>query len=218
MTYYSQSSEDEFLNTYYFKNKKNGLYLELGALDGVLYSNTKYFEDSHNWKGILIEPHPVKFELLKKNRPNNFLFNSLVSDKHEMLEFLYFTEYLTQVSGVVNSLSQHHYDAYFNNNKFSHIPQEKILLQPKTLSEIINSTGIKHIDLLSLDVEGHEYEVLMSFNFDIEIDVILIETLGVEPTKDDQCRQLLIKNGFLFSEKCKHNEVFVSPSFKASMR
>ena len=85
MTYYSQSSEDEFLNTYYFKNKKNGLYLELGALDGVLYSNTKYFEDSHDWSGILIEPHPLKFELLKKNRPNNFLFNNLVSNKKEII-------------------------------------------------------------------------------------------------------------------------------------
>ena len=217
MTYYSQSSEDEFLNTYYFKNKKNGLYLELGALDGVLYSNTKYFEDSHNWSGILIEPHPLKFELLKKNRPNNFLFNNLVSNKKEMLEFLYFTEYLTQVSGVVGSLSQHHYDAYFNNKKFSYIPQEKMLLQPNTLSEIINNTGIKHIDLLSLDVEGHEYEVLMSFSFDIEIDVILIETLGVEPIKDELCRQLLLKNGYIFSEKCKHNEIFVSPRFKSSM-
>jgi len=37
------------------------------------------------------------------------------------------------------------------------------------LLKIINRTEIKHIDLFSLDVEGHEYEVLMSFNFDIEI-------------------------------------------------
>ena len=70
---------------------------------------------------------------------------------------------------------------------------------------------------MSLDVEGHEYEVLMSFSFDIEIDVILIETLGVEPIKDELCRQLLLKNGYIFSEKCKHNEIFVSPHFKSSM-
>jgi len=213
--YYSQCSEDEFLNTKYFKNKKNGIYLELGALDGIMYSNTKYFEDEHNWKGILIEPHPLKFELLKKNRPNNFLFDNLISNKSEPLEFLYFTEYLAQVSGVIDSLSQHHYDAFFNNNKFSYIPQEKIILTPTSLSKIINSTEIKHIDLFSLDVEGHEYEVLMSFDFDIEIDVILIEMLGVQPDKDELCRKLLIEKGYIFSEKYKHNEIFVSPAYKS---
>ena len=71
--YYSQVQEDIFLNENIFKNKKNGVYIELGALDGVLYSNTKFFEDSLNWKGILIEPHPEKFKLLQQNRPNNFL-------------------------------------------------------------------------------------------------------------------------------------------------
>ncbi len=59
--YFSQSGEDEFLNNNYFLNKKDGIYIELGALDGVLYSNTKFFEDNLNWKGILIEPHPYKF-------------------------------------------------------------------------------------------------------------------------------------------------------------
>ena len=53
--YYSQSGEDEFLNENYFKNKRDGVYIELGALDGVLYSNTKFFEDS-----IRIKHHNTK--------------------------------------------------------------------------------------------------------------------------------------------------------------
>jgi hypothetical protein len=64
--YYSQAGEDEFLNSNYFKNKRDGIYIELGALDGTLYSNTKFFEDQLGWKGILIEPHPYKFQDLKK--------------------------------------------------------------------------------------------------------------------------------------------------------
>ena len=63
--YYSQCQEDVFLNSNIFKNKKKGTYIELGALDGVLYSNTKFFEDVLGWKGILIEPHPEKFKYLK---------------------------------------------------------------------------------------------------------------------------------------------------------
>ena len=45
----------------------------MGALDGIKYSNTKFFEELLNWTGILIEPNPVMFNKLIKNRPNNYL-------------------------------------------------------------------------------------------------------------------------------------------------
>jgi hypothetical protein len=71
MTYYSQCSEDKFLNDNFFKNKKTGTYIELGAVDGIFQSNTKFFEDTLGWTGILIEPEPDKFKELTQNRPNN---------------------------------------------------------------------------------------------------------------------------------------------------
>jgi len=208
--YYSQCQEDIFLNQNIFKNKQNGVYIELGALDGVLYSNTKFFEDSLNWKGILIEPHPEKFKLLEKNRPNNFLFNNLVSCHKEPLELRYFVDCHAAVSGVENTLSQHHFDTYFesNNEWNKSLQQNKMFMKPKSLTEIVKSTKLTHIDLLSLDVEGHEYEVLKSWDFSIPIDIILIETLGVQPEKDELCREILIQNNYKFITNYKHNEIF----------
>jgi FkbM family methyltransferase len=213
--YYSQCEEDIFLNNNIFKNKKNGVYIELGALDGVLYSNTKFFEDTLNWSGILIEPHPLKFELLKINRPNNFLFNDLVSCYKEPLKFRYFMDGHAAVSGVENTLSQHHFDNFFesNNDYNKLLPQSTTFIFPKTLTEIIKTTNLTHIDLLSLDVEGHEYEVLQSWDFSIPINVILIETLGVQPEKDELCRKILINNNYNFITKYKHNEIFVLNTF-----
>jgi FkbM family methyltransferase len=210
--YYSQCKEDIFLNKTIFKNKQNGVYIELGALDGVLYSNTKFFEDSLNWKGILIEPHPEKFKLLKLNRPNNFLFNNLVSCHEEPLSYRYFEDTLCAVSAVENSISQAFLDGFFNNHL--HLPQNKIFIKPKSLTQIVKSTNLKHIDLLSLDVEGHEYEVLKSWDFSIPIDVILIETLGVQPEKDELCREILIKNNYKFITKCAHNEIFAIETYQ----
>ena len=209
--YYSQCQEDVFLNENIFKNKKNGVFIELGALDGILYSNTKFFEDSLNWKGILIEPHPEKFKLLQLNRPNNFLFNNLVSCHEESLTFRYFEDVHAAVSGVENTLPQVLLDVYFN--RHHHLSQNKILIKPISLTEIVKSTNLTHIDLLSLDVEGHEYEVLKSWDFSIPIDVILIETLGVEPEKEELCRQILIKNNFEFMTKHRHNEIYTSKSY-----
>lgn len=209
--YYSQCQEDLFLNEFIFFNKTNGTYIELGALDGQLYSNTKFFEDKLNWKGILIEPHPEKFKILKKKRPNNFLFNELVSCYNEPLNFMYFVDNMAAVSSVENTLSDHHKRTYFesNNEDMKSLKKDSILIKPKSLTEIVKSTNLKHIDLLSLDVEGHEYEVLKSWDFSIPINVILIEALDIEPEKDELCRQLILKNNYKFLKKFKHNEIYI---------
>jgi FkbM family methyltransferase len=214
--YYSQCQEDTFLNQNIFKNKQNGVYVELGALDGILYSNTKFFEDSLNWKGILIEPHPEKFKLLQMNRPNNYLFNNLVSCHKEPLEFRYFVDQHAAVSGVENTLSKHHFNTYFESNDSwtKSLLQNKIFIEPKSLTEIVKSTNLTHIDLLSLDVEGHEYEVLKSWDFSVPIDIILIETLGVQKEKDELCREMLIKNNYKFITKYKHNEIFAIETYQ----
>jgi FkbM family methyltransferase len=214
--YYSQCQEDVFLNTNIFKNKRNGTYIELGALDGELYSNTKFFEETLNWTGILIEPHPDKFISLKQNRPNNFLFNKLVSCYTGPLQFRYFVNHHAAVSGVENTMPQSHFDTFFDSNNEFHktLPQKKMYMTPVKLSEIIKETKLTHIDLLSLDVEGHEYEVLQSWDFSVPIDVILIETLGAQPEKDELCREILIKNNYKFITKCAHNEIFTLNTFE----
>jgi hypothetical protein len=81
------------------------------------------------------------------------------------------------------------------------------------LTDIVKESGLTHIDLLSLDVEGHEYEVLKSWDFSVPIDVILMETLGTDVDKDELCREILVNNGYRFFAKCAHNEVFVSGTF-----
>ena len=205
--YYSQCGEDEFLNNNYFKNKRDGIYIELGALDGILYSNTKFFEDNLNWRGILIEPHPYKFNNLLVNRPNNYLFNNLVSCFNKEVNFRFFKDNYSGVSGIEETLPKEHFTNFFN---LINEPQEKILIKPKSLTEIVKSTDVKHIDLLSLDVEGHEYEVLLSWDFSIPIDIILIETLGgSQIEKEEKCREILLNNGYKFDVKFKHNEIFV---------
>ena len=148
----------------------NGTYIELGALDGVLYSNTKYFEDKLNWRGILIEPHPLKYNNLTVNRPNNYLFNNLVSCLTENVVFRFFIDNYSGVSGVEHTLPQEHLSGFFSQVPE---PQSRMIIKPKSLTEIVKSTDIKHIDLLSLDVEGHEYEVLLSWDFSVPIDIIL---------------------------------------------
>jgi len=51
-------------------NKKKGVFIELGANDGLFQSNTVFFEKELGWRGILIEPSLKGYEKCKINRPN----------------------------------------------------------------------------------------------------------------------------------------------------
>lgn len=50
--YFSQFEQDKFLNEKFFKNKKNGVFIDIGAHNGINLSNTYFFEKKLNWRGI----------------------------------------------------------------------------------------------------------------------------------------------------------------------
>ena len=54
--WYSQHGQDEFIMSNIFNHRRHGYFVELGAANGVLLSNTLTLEESFNWTGICIEP------------------------------------------------------------------------------------------------------------------------------------------------------------------
>jgi FkbM family methyltransferase len=210
--YYSQSEEDSYLNEKYFKNMPNGVFVEVGALDGQLYSNTKYFEETHNWTGVLVEPNPVQFELLQKNRPNCKVYRDLVSDSTEPLEYRYFLTGHAAVSGVSNTLPQKHLDDYFNstNEWVNEQPQNTESLVPRTLTDIVKDSGLQRIDLLSVDVEGHEANVLKSFDFSVPVYMVLVDVESDDSELAKSCHEVLEPKGFVLVENYKGNNVYVN--------
>ena len=66
--YYHDFKNDEFADTYIFKGKRNGYFVEVGACTGITYSQCYYFEKKLNWNGIAVEPQKRFYESLKKNR------------------------------------------------------------------------------------------------------------------------------------------------------
>jgi hypothetical protein len=76
-------------------------YIEADTKHGERYFNAKVLEDSLGRTGILVEPHPTSFLALKKSRPRNMLFQEVLSNKEEALEFTHFnTPNLAAVSAV----------------------------------------------------------------------------------------------------------------------
>lgn len=193
------------LNEKYFKNKLNGVFIELGAIDGIYISNSKYFEDNFNWTGILIEPNLHDFNKLQKNRPNCILFNNIVSNSKDELDYIYLdSSQSSAVSGIKQYMPESLWKKYYENQSYY---TTKII--PKSLSEIIKSTNFKYIDLLSLDVEGGELEVLESWDFSIPIKIILIEMTFDNIIKNDKCRIILQNNNYKLDFIYGRDELYI---------
>ena len=110
MNFYGRSKEDKFIYENLFYNVKNKTYIEIGACDGIMTSNTLFFEKELNWSGILIEANSYQYVKLKKNRPNNKIFTTLVSDINKKMEYQCINN--EAVSGVISTFPQEQYNFF----------------------------------------------------------------------------------------------------------
>ena len=174
--FYSQYKQDEILEKNIFKGYKNGFFVDVGANDGIKINNTLYFEKNNNWKGINIEANPDIFNSLVVNRPNCTNINIAISNEVGTTEFIKNTGYTEMISGIKNTYDKRHLERLNNENKKFNSTTNIIKVNTDKLENIFEKNNIKHINYLSIDVEGGEYEVIKSINFDkVFIDVIEFE-------------------------------------------
>jgi FkbM family methyltransferase len=175
MKYYSQFGQDKWLNENIFKDKQDGFFLEIGADDGIDKSNTKLFEEK-GWRGICIEPSPLRFKLLQKNR-SCFVENLAISDEEGVADFLDIQGYGKGLSGIISNYPFQHKERLeieLSNpkNEGSNI----IKIPTIKLGSVLVKYSVNHIDFLSIDTEGCEEKIIKSLDLSIfSIKVILIE-------------------------------------------
>lgn len=166
MKYYGQFNlpVDEFIYRRYFKNNTTDsnqmVCLECGAFDGLTECSCKFFEESLGWKSINVEPSPIIYKKLVKNRPNSINVNVALSDSNGESKF-YSVDHPVYGELCTNGSLHHteqHKKALLNEGcKFVEYTVEVI-----TYPELIKRFSIERLDLFVLDVEGHEFSVLNS--------------------------------------------------------
>lgn len=146
----------------HYKNKiiEEGIVVECGTAEGF-HNPSLTLENIYNWKFYGFEADNRFFPILQQNRPKSININMALSDKNGYMSFV--------ISAHGGNSSLHHcdihkkeletYNAVFEDGSyFKEISIESI--EWNTFTEKYN---INKVDLLILDVEGHELTVLKPF-------------------------------------------------------
>lgn len=99
----SQLGQDRELWQSYFPTTCGGTFVEMGAADGITYSNSYVFEHDLGWKGLCIEPSPSAFKLLVQNRPNCTKYNVAIGSEEKNVTYVDVSGYSAQLSGIIKS-------------------------------------------------------------------------------------------------------------------
>ena len=232
--YQSQMGQDIFLNRWFFKNRGPGFFIDVGAFDGMLGSNTFYFEKHLQWKGIAFEPNPSAFDVLRGTRSCRLIQGCAYDHDGQVPFFALAKEERGQGAklGPPSNMLSTIFDSTHGGAMLSGIPEHMDQLQwikwiskPMKLSQtratvpchridtVVHDSSVKIVDYLSIDVEGAELEVLHGIDFQrVQVNII-----GVEHTHTfSEVYDLLTTSGFEYQGLLFFDEIFVNKCLRYS--
>ncbi|TRY79387.1 hypothetical protein TCAL_16065 [Tigriopus californicus] len=197
---------------------RKGFFIEAGAFDGELLSNSLRFEILHQWSGLLVEPNPEPFASLREKHRKAWLFPHCFSTKTtpEVVEF----DAAGVYGGIINPRNEHKpadIDRITHMHRkvldaLSRFTRRTISIQCFPLYSILLALGNPTVHYMSLDIEGAENRPF----YKVDIKILDIETnhLGevFEGTRQDLAT-LLTSAGFYHFRDVKIDQIWVKKGF-----
>jgi FkbM family methyltransferase len=171
--YYSQNREDLVLLSF-FPDVMKGFYVDVGAFDPDYDSVTKLFY-LQGWSGINIEPQLNRWKLFQKKRKRDININAGIAEKEgKLILRAYKSEGLATFSNIIK-------DEYEQTPSGDNQVYTETTVPVAPLRKVLNAYHVEHIDFMKIDVEGLEYEVLASNDWEMyRPEVICIEANHIQ--------------------------------------
>jgi FkbM family methyltransferase len=137
----------------FFGNKPDGFYVDLGANEPIIESQTYHLEKI-KWDGLLIEPLPHYINLLKEQRAGKVIEYACSSKENH-----------NKVVDIV--VAGGHSTLNINPIAIGTIRNETIKVTCRTLDSILEENKVSiGFDFISIDIEGHEMEMFKGFTLE----------------------------------------------------
>lgn len=183
---YSMDKEDLVVQEY-FKNKTYGFYVDVGCYHPLQRNNTMLLY-LKGWRGINIDISDFSIKLFKFLRPEDLNLNLAISNLEGEID-MFFQKKLSQLSTIKEKHAKIAFQGTIHNKKILSRRLNSILEESKYRG--------KRINFLNIDVEGSDFEVLQSLDFNkYSPELICIEVIEKELEKSDVFN-------FLYNKKYK---------------
>jgi FkbM family methyltransferase len=168
---YAQCGEDMVLDCIFRGlNIKNGTYLDIGAHHPYYLSNTQFLYDN-GFNGVNCEPNPYLYKMfkLKRKRDTNLNIGISIYEKNQELDF-----YIMNAP-TLSTFSKEEANRYVKEGGYK--IEQVLKAQTYNINNLIEKYCKGTPNLISIDIEGLDYLVLKTLNFDkYRPEVFCIET------------------------------------------
>lgn len=202
MKFFSQVGQDRFLLENFFRGKRGGVFVDVGAYDGERYSNTLFYERTMGWSGLCIEPLPSVFAKLRAAR-NSVCENVCVADFEGEADFLE-VDHSSLLEKMFSGLP-----AYFDPRHFKRLEYATARVSRRVpvtkLSTLLAKHSLYHVDYCSIDTEGSEFAILSELDFDrFHISLLTVE----DNWGDERIPRLMASKGYDVFARLEQDLVF----------
>jgi FkbM family methyltransferase len=203
---YAQGAEDiiiPYIAHYHFGIEGPGKYVDVGCNTPVKYSNT-FLLYLIGWRGLNVDANAELIDECKRVRRQDICLRAAVSDIEREVTF---HKAKDDAVSTIDETRLVEWKKYF---EFSDADQERLVT--RTLTSILdeNWKAGDAIDLLSIDVEGHDFQVLQSLDLArYRPKIVVIEMHTIENLEENEIYRYLTSNGYAFRYYAVLNAYFV---------
>jgi FkbM family methyltransferase len=167
--HFSQAGQSAYVDKR-LGQRRDGFFIECGAVDGETLSNSLFFELERNWTGLLVEANPEYHRtLLAKNR-QTYVLSGCLSPTGQPRSVTFRPAGV--FGGIGDSMEKTHADFV----ERRHGGKTVVTVQCFPLPHVLRALSVTRVDYLSLDVEGPELEILRTVDWNrVRVDILTIE-------------------------------------------
>lgn len=141
--------------------KRQGFFVDIGAGDGIIGSNTFLLEKFYNWQGICVDPNPTFLKSLCGSRDCLISDLAVYKQSGKVLPFKHLQQHRTEFIG------WHFRSGLAENVDKTSVQFDDHRVYSITLNDLLELYAApKEIDYISIDTEGSEVDILGNFDFD----------------------------------------------------
>ena len=201
--HFGQSGEDVLIRSH-LRGVKNGVYLDLGAYDPFILSNTAMLW-AEGWNGCNVDANPFSVKRFIKHRPDDINIHGAIITESEKRDgksevALYFERASKDGLSATGSIVQR--GEY----------KSSIIVPCLTIEEILEKGQFKIIDYLNVDLEGYDLKIILEFPFEkFSPKVIAIEDYYVDCAQimKSPISDALMSKGYKLRARSSMTSVFV---------